>query len=143
MAAVTCCICILAPAGIAGRFITVMNNSIDEMKHLKWFEGCLENALDQLCSAICDGDITRVRAAYKMLEDAKIKIEDAIINKECTMDETEAVLQELLTSNDVNVTTKAEIHECYQAYRSECEKEFQHIESHGSCSGEENDSQLS
>ncbi|KAL2374417.1 hypothetical protein BDBG_07860 [Blastomyces gilchristii SLH14081] len=133
MAAITHSRRILAPAGIAERFITAMNDRIDDVEHFKSIEKCLGNALDQLCYEICDAgrddsDITRAQAIYQMLEDTKSEVEDARIHKECTMDETEAVLKKLLTSNDVDDTTKAEINKSvmlHQAYRSKCDKECQ------------------
>ncbi|EDN11061.1 predicted protein [Histoplasma mississippiense (nom. inval.)] len=125
--------------------IAAMNDRIGDMEHSKLFEKNLGNALDRLSYEICDAgrddsDITRLQDIYQTLEYSKSKVEDARILKECTMDKTEAVLKKLLTSNDVDVITKAnESLMRLQAYRRECEKERQHVESDGSCSGEEND----
>ncbi|KAL2359180.1 hypothetical protein RJZ56_007983 [Blastomyces dermatitidis] len=133
MAAITHSCCILAPAGIAKHFITVMNNRIDDMEYFKSIEKCLGNALDQLCYEICNAsrdssNIIRAQVIYQMLEDTKSRVKNARIHKECTMNETEAMLKKLLIFNDVDDTTKAEINKSimlHQAYQSKCDKECQ------------------
>ncbi|OJD20260.1 hypothetical protein ACJ73_08407 [Blastomyces percursus] len=122
-------------------FIAAMNDRIDDMEHSKSIEKRLGKALDRLSYEICDpgrdgSDITRVRDIYKMLEDVKSKVEDTRILKECTMDKAEAALKKLVTSNDVDIITKAKANESvlrHQAYQHECEMECQHVESGDSC----------
>ncbi|PGG95255.1 hypothetical protein GX51_08297 [Blastomyces parvus] len=82
--------------------IAPMNDRIDDMERFKSFEKHLGNALDRLSHEICDAgrddsDITRFQGIYQKLEYFKSKVEDARILKECTMDETEAVLKKFLT----------------------------------------------
>ncbi|EQL37409.1 hypothetical protein BDFG_01024 [Blastomyces dermatitidis ATCC 26199] len=101
-----------------------MNNRIDNVKHFKSIEKCLENALDQLCYKICnadcdDSDIIRAQVIYQMLEDTKSEIENIRIHKECIMNEIEVMLKKLLIFNNVNDTIKAEINKSimlHQAY---------------------------
>ncbi|EDN06086.1 predicted protein [Histoplasma mississippiense (nom. inval.)] len=131
---------------MCSSLLIAMNDRIDDMERMMLSEKNLGNALDRLSYEICDAgrdhsDITRLQVFYQMLENSKSKVEDARIAKECTMDETEDVLKKLLTSsNDVDVITKAnESLMRLQAYRLECEKECQNVESDDSCSGEEND----
>ncbi|PGH33325.1 hypothetical protein GX50_03878 [[Emmonsia] crescens] len=107
-----------------------MKNMEMGVECLKMIRKLLENAQDQLYNRICDEHAIKLQPAHQKL--AQNQVLAAISNQECSMNKIQAVLNNLHSASDVDVTVKAKIYECmlrHQTYQSKCDY-------HDSCSEE-------